>query len=105
MSHYKRYFSPKRLLLFLYIASGIFSTACNNEKLHIRSVTFKKNATDNRKIYDAAHVVPTPAQLEWQKLELTAFIHFGINTFTGQEWGDGTESPELFNPDSLDALQ
>ncbi len=105
MIRYKIHFPTKRLVLMLFLAAGIFLTACNNEELHIRSVTFKKNATDNRKIFDAAHVVPTPAQLEWQKLELTAFIHFGINTFTGQEWGDGTESPELFNPDSLDALQ
>lgn len=105
MSHYKTVFPVKRILFLLFIVTGIFSTACNNDKLHIRRVTFKNNATANRKIYDAAHVVPTAAQLDWQMLELTAFIHFGINTFTGQEWGDGTESPELFNPDSLDALQ
>lgn len=46
---------------------------------------------------------PTPAQLAWQRDELALFLHFGINTFTGREWGDGTEDPALFDPRSLDA--
>jgi alpha-L-fucosidase len=56
-------------------------------------------------IRKAAHVVPSPRQLRWQKLELTAFFHFGINTFTDREWGDGKEDLSLFNPSQLDARQ
>lgn len=56
-------------------------------------------------IEKAAKVVPSPRQLRWQQLELTGFLHFGMNTFTNKEWGDGTESPSLFNPTSLDAGQ
>lgn len=56
-------------------------------------------------IYKAANVVPSPQQLRWQQLELTAFFHFGINTFTDREWGDGKEDPKLFNPAELDAKQ
>jgi len=48
---------------------------------------------------------PTPAQLNWQREELALFVHFTINTFTGREWGDGTESPEILNPTQLDARQ
>ena len=56
-------------------------------------------------IRKAAHVVPSPRQLRWQELELTAFFHFGINTFTDREWGDGKEDLSLFNPTQLDARQ
>ena len=49
--------------------------------------------------------IPTPQQIEWQEAELLMFIHFGINTFTNREWGDGKENPSLFNPDKLDARQ
>lgn len=48
---------------------------------------------------------PTPAQLEWQKMEMNMFCHFGPNTFTGNEWGDGTEPEDIFAPTSLDCNQ
>ena len=53
----------------------------------------------------AATLTPSPRQLAWQQMELTAFIHFGMNTFTNMEWGDGTENPQLFNPSQLNAEQ
>jgi alpha-L-fucosidase len=46
---------------------------------------------------------PTPRQLAWQQLETTAFLHFTVNTYTDKEWGDGTESPQIFNPVNFDA--
>jgi alpha-L-fucosidase len=49
--------------------------------------------------------VPTPFQLAWQTQELAAFLHFGIDTFSDQEQGDGSASPALFNPTALDATQ
>src|SRR5262245_12781011 len=48
---------------------------------------------------------PTAAQLEWQRDELALFLHFGINTFTDREWGDGKEDPALFAPARLDTRQ
>lgn len=53
----------------------------------------------------ASRVVPTAQQLAWQESGLTAFLHFGMNTFTNREWGDGKESETLFNPTALDADQ
>jgi alpha-L-fucosidase len=49
--------------------------------------------------------VPSAAQLRWQREETALFIHFGVNTFTDREWGDGTESPSLFDPSALDSRQ
>ena len=48
---------------------------------------------------------PSPSQLTWQREELALFLHFGVNTFTDREWGDGTESPSIFAPNALDARQ
>jgi alpha-L-fucosidase len=65
-------------------------------------------APDNSKselVAKAVAVRPTPRQIAWQRDEISAFIHFGMNTFTDHEWGDGTEKPEQFNPSELDARQ
>ncbi len=49
--------------------------------------------------------VPSPRQVAWHKLERYCFVHFGPNTFTGREWGQGTERPEIFDPKKLDCRQ
>ena len=49
--------------------------------------------------------VPNAAQLAWHADELAIFLHFGVNTFTDREWGDGQESPGIFQPAGLDARQ
>jgi alpha-L-fucosidase len=56
-------------------------------------------------ILKAAQITPSPRQKTWQALELAAFIHFGVNTFTDNEWGTGLEDPTIFNPSGLDARQ
>ncbi len=53
----------------------------------------------------AALPIPSPRQLAWHALERYAFCHFGPNTFTGKEWGEGTERPEVFDPKNLDCRQ
>ena len=52
-----------------------------------------------------ADVKPSPQQVEWQDLEFGALIHFGTNSFLDREWGDGTASPEVFNPTQADPEQ
>lgn len=48
---------------------------------------------------------PSERQLEHQKMEFYAFVHFSVNTFTNKEWGDGTESPKIFNPTKFNPEQ
>lgn len=72
---------------------------------HKNFVVINKSMSEKELVKIAANIVPSPQQLRWQRLELTGFIHFGINTFTGREWGNGKEDPKIFNPTELDARQ
>ncbi len=50
-------------------------------------------------------IKPSPAQVEWQDLEIGVIFHFSTNTFLNREWGDGTASPSVFNPAHVDTDQ
>jgi alpha-L-fucosidase len=94
---------PRRKLLLLILIAGIKASAQQSGNNNF--VLIPPGDAEKDVISKAAHVVPSPRQLRWQQLELTAFFHFGINTFTDREWGDGKEDPKLFNPTQLDAKQ
>ena len=44
------------------------------------------------------HPVPSPRQLKWQETEFYAFFHYGMNPYTGMEWGNGDENENRLAP-------
>lgn len=95
----------KQQILTLILSLASLTGLHAQETYYEKHVAFPATATAAEKLDMASRLVPTPQQLEWQAMELTAFLHFGVNTFTGREWGDGTEGPNIFNPTALDCEQ
>ena len=75
---------------FLHATSGAV-VACGLPRAQTRSVPSRPR--------------PSRSQLAWQRDELALFLHFGVNTFSDREWGDGREDPSIFSPSALDARQ
>lgn len=48
---------------------------------------------------------PNKYQLAWHDKEFYLFMHFGPNTFTDKEWGEGTEPEDIFDPAEMDCRQ
>ncbi|MCM1027519.1 MAG: alpha-L-fucosidase [Roseburia sp.] len=61
--------------------------------------------TDLKSDARLVQVRPSRRQIRLQQMEFYAFVHFTVNTYTGKEWGDGTEDPAIFHPRRFDAAR
>jgi len=46
------------------------------------TIILENNDSLNLRVAKAAKCLPDQRQIDWQQLEFTCFIHFGINTFS-----------------------
>ena len=78
-----------------------------NEKIAVSILTAMLMVQTHAQVidHDTCGPVPTENQIQWQDMEMYAFIHYSLNTYTDQEWGFGNEDPKLFNPTNLDCRQ
>jgi len=83
-----------RLVIFCAAFCGLANSVLAEQNIEMKDVIRK-----------AVNVKPSSRQLAWQEGEFICFIHFGVNTFTGREWGTGEEDPNIFNPEKLDTDQ
>lgn len=75
------------------LAAFMFPTVASAQ-LEVKSEVLSN--PDNEPI--EVHPVPHPRQLKWQETEFYAFFHYGMNTYTGLEWGNGDENRARFAP-------
>lgn len=97
----------KKILLPFLSVTLFLSTLHAQQKTIQPANTIKINTGDSKEliIEKAAHVVPTKNQLAALRNEYIAFIHFGPNSFTRMEWGNGKEDPKIFDLKELDTDQ
>ena len=74
-----------------------FCSIASQAQLQQQTITLDNPENEPRPV----HPLPHPRQVMWQETEFYAFFHFGMNTFTNREWGNGGESESTFAPTSV----
>ena len=87
------------------LASAILAAPAAGAVEPANTIAVLPTDTPEQIIEKAANVVPTPNQLRALEKEFIAFVHFGPNTFTRVEWGNGVEDPSVFDLKELDTDQ
>ena len=96
----------KKKVILLFSALCFLQMQAQKPQTNFHS-TIKVDANDSKEtiIEKSAHIIPTPNQLSALQNEFIAFVHFGPNTFTRMEWGNGMEDPKVFDLRDLDTDQ
>lgn len=95
----------KKVLFTLGVLILSLSVSAQSNILTNNTIKIEEGDSKEVIIEKAAHVIPTSNQLDALRNEFIAFIHFGPNTFTRKEWGDGMEDPAIFDLKNLDTDQ
>lgn len=117
----KKSFTAIAVIVVLCLSVACFFAGCNGDynyfevptKTYEAGKEFVEGCGNTNNGYDKESdevdrlisVVPSQRQLDFMELEYYNFIHFGMNTMTGKEWGSGDEDPAKFNPQKLDTDQ
>ncbi|MBQ7878222.1 MAG: alpha-L-fucosidase [Bacteroidaceae bacterium] len=86
----------KRFLPLLFGIALITQPSASYAQNEFQVVESVRENPDNEP--QPVHPLPHARQLMWNETEFYAFFHYGINTYTNKEWGDGSENPSLFAP-------
>lgn len=110
-------------VILVAVLIGVFAVGCTGKYNYYAKFSGKKYSEGSDRFFNGygtynngvaksgaemerlTSVTPSEKQLNYLELEYYNFIHFGMNTFTGEEWGTGKESPSQFNPTSLSTDQ
>lgn len=95
----------KKYLLLITLLTALWTSAANDSIPFANTIAIYPGDTEETIRAKAAHVIPNEHQIDRLDRPFIAFIHFGPNTFTGREWGNGMEDPTIFNPTGIDADQ
>lgn len=80
----------RKFTLLLFVCLPLAASA------QLTMVSQTLNNPDNEPL--PVHPVPSERQILWNETEFYAFFHYGMNTYTNKEWGDGSESESTFAP-------
>ena len=104
----KKIFALAAVILLIAVAVSVLA-ACDPEPPESFYSGFGTDnngyAKNDAEVQRLISVTPSQRQLDYLELEYYNFIHFGMNTMTGKEWGTGDEDPAEFNPKSLNTDQ
>ncbi|MDO4715679.1 MAG: alpha-L-fucosidase [Bacteroidales bacterium] len=85
-------FYPKLLSIALMLPIG--AVAQTSAGLQVVEQTLQDPENQPRPVFP----IPSKRQMMWHETEYYAFFHYGMNTYTGLEWGYGNEDVKRFAP-------